>query len=115
MSAVDEKVQSPSPRSCISDNEKWLSLYRHLLAAREIDRFELEYVRRGLAFFHVSGAGHEATAALGPHLAPEDWLHCHYRDKALLLARGVPIDEFFLSLFCKAGSHSAGRQMSAHL
>src|SRR5207248_5883681 len=40
---------------------------------------------------------------------------CHYRDKALLLMRGIPVREFFLSLFCKAGSHSAGRQMSAHL
>lgn len=93
----------------------WLLLYRHIVTAREIDRIELEYVRRGLAFFHVSGAGHEGSAALAPHLEPHDWLHCHYRDKALLLMRGVPIREFFLSLFCKAASHSAGRQMSAHL
>ncbi len=48
-------------------------------------------------------------------MTDNDWLHLHYRDKALLLARGLPIREFFLSLFCKAGSSSAGRQMSAHL
>jgi hypothetical protein len=46
-------------------------------------------------------------------LEPEDFLHCHYRDKAVLIARGVPIVEFFDSLLCKASSHSAGRQMSA--
>src|SRR5689334_20589259 len=46
---------------------------------------------------------------------PADWLHLHYRDKALMLARGVRVSEFFLSLLCKEGSHSAGRQMSAHL
>jgi hypothetical protein len=28
--------------------------------AREIDRVELQLVRPGQAFFHVSGAGHEA-------------------------------------------------------
>lgn len=93
----------------------WLALFRSMQTAREIDRIEAEYVRRGLAFFHVSGAGHESSAALTPHLTPDDWLHCHYRDKALLVMRGVPIREFFLSLLCKAGSHSNGRQMSAHL
>ena len=97
------------------DCETWLALYKSLVTAREIDRVEREYVRRGLAFFHAAGAGHEASAALGPHLTADDWLHCHYRDKALLVSRGVPIREFFLSLFCKAESHSAGRQMCAHL
>ncbi|MFN0195861.1 MAG: thiamine pyrophosphate-dependent enzyme [Planctomycetaceae bacterium] len=82
--------------------------------AREIDRIELELVQRGEAFFHVSGAGHEASAALAHYLTADDWLHLHYRDKALLLARGVPPREFFLSLLGKGASHSAGRQMSAH-
>src|SRR6185312_3603668 len=81
--------------------ETWLALYRSIATAREIDRVEREYVRRGLAFFHAAGAGHEASAALAPHLTADDWLHCHYRDKALLVLRGLPIREFFLSLFCK--------------
>jgi 2-oxoisovalerate dehydrogenase E1 component len=83
--------------------------------AREIDRIELGLVRQGQAFFHVSGAGHEGLSALAAHLNLSDWLHLHYRDKALMLARGIPVKEFFLSLLCKEGSHSAGRQMSAHL
>ena len=83
--------------------------------AREIDRVELELVTQGEAFFHVSGAGHEASAALARHLTADDWLHLHYRDKALLLARGVSPREFFLSLLGKNDSHSSGRQMSAHL
>ena len=85
-----------------------------MFTAREIDRIEQQYVDRGAAFFSVSGAGHEASAALAPFLGPRDWLHCHYRDKALLVARGLPIEEFFRSLFCKETSHSKGRQMSAH-
>jgi len=64
-----------------------------MLAAREIDRLEEQFTARGEAFFHVSGTGHEAVAALASHLKPEDWLHCHYRDKALMLARGVMLSQ----------------------
>lgn len=92
-----------------------LELYRWMLSARRIDELERELVSRGEAFFSVSGAGHEAGAVLGLHLRQGDYLHCHYRDKALLLARGVPVEEFFDSLLCNGRSHSGGRQMSAHI
>ncbi len=92
-----------------------LDLYRHMVTARQIDILEEDFTHRGEAFFHVSGAGHEGVAALAPHLIPQDWLHCHYRDKALMLAHGIAPDMFFHSLFCKAASHSRGRQMSAHM
>ena len=90
-------------------------LYRCMLTARKIDALEEQITQRGEAFFQVSGAGHEAVAALNPHLIAEDWLHCHYRDKALLLARGMEPEVFFDSLLCKQASHSKGRQMSAHM
>jgi len=86
-----------------------------MLTAREMDLIEEEYTGRGEAFFHVSGGGHEASAMLNPHLIAEDWLHCHYRDKALMLARGISPEMFFMSLFNKDGSHSRGRQMNAHM
>lgn len=92
-----------------------LELFRWTLTARWVDRVEIELVNRGEGFFHVGGAGHEASAALAAHLGPQDWLHLHYRDKALMLARGVPPAQFFHSLVCSGASHSAGRQMSAHL
>jgi 2-oxoisovalerate dehydrogenase E1 component len=90
-------------------------LYRHMVTAREMDTIEQSYTARGEAFFHVSGAGHEGSVALYPHLRERDWLHCHYRDKALMLARGISPSMFFLSLFNKDGSHSRGRQMNAHM
>jgi len=91
-----------------------LQLYHWMRTARRIDEMERELVARGEAFFQVSAAGHEASAVLALVLKPDDYLHCHYRDKALLHARGVPIGEYFASLLCNAASHSAGRQMSAH-
>jgi 2-oxoisovalerate dehydrogenase E1 component len=90
-------------------------LYGYMLAARELDRLEDGFTKRGEAFFHVSGAGHEGTVVLADILGEQDWLHCHYRDKALMLARGVSVEMFFHSLFCKDASHSRGRQMSAHI
>lgn len=92
-----------------------LALYRQMLAARQVDQVEEELTQRGEAFFMVSGAGHEGSVALQPYLLPADWLHCHYRDKALMLARGVTPLTFFRGLLCRRTSASAGRQMSAHL
>jgi len=105
----------PAPPVSRSDLAKALALYRVMLSARMVDRLEMELVNRGEAFFHVGGAGHESCAVLNRHLTPDDWLHLHYRDKALMLARGISAEQFFHSSLCTAGSHSAGRQMSAHL
>ncbi len=91
-----------------------LRLHRAMFLSREVDRVEQGLVKQGLAHFHVSGAGHESTALVADFLAPQDWLHLHYRDKALLIARGMPIVEFFRGSLATGPSHSAGRQMSAH-
>ena len=92
-----------------------MDLYRAMYTSRIVDQVEMELVNRGEAFFHVGGAGHEACAVLNWLLTADDWLHLHYRDKALMIARGVPPEQFFHSLLCTGPSHSAGRQMSAHL
>ncbi|MDC7242128.1 MAG: thiamine pyrophosphate-dependent enzyme, partial [Spirochaetales bacterium] len=97
------------------DLKTFRKYYRTMVTAREMDLLEQSYTGRGEAFFHVSGAGHEAAALLNDVLGPQDWLHCHYRDKALMLARGISPEMFFLSLFNKDGSHSRGRQMNAHM
>lgn len=96
------------------DQASLLRLYRAAFLSRAIDAEEDRLVRQGLAHFHVSGAGHESTAMLAEHLRPDDWLHLHYRDKALLLARGMTPLDLFRGLLATASSHSAGRQMSAH-
>ncbi|MEZ6088954.1 MAG: beta-ketoacyl-ACP synthase 3 [Pirellulaceae bacterium] len=97
------------------DRNQLLALYKAMFTAREVDRVEQELTRRGESFFHVSGCGHESTAAIARHLTEHDWLHCHYRDKALMIARGVPARQFFDSALCNDTSHSRGRQMCAHM
>lgn len=90
-------------------------VWRYMLTSRELDLLEQDFVQRGEAFFHVSGSGHENIAFLHPHLIADDFLSCHYRDKSLMLARGVTVKQFFLGLFAKDGSSSHGRQMCSHL
>ena len=93
------------------DTKLFLDLYRHMATTRFMDELEKSLAQRGEVPFYVPSSGHESTAALAPHLRPADWLHCHYRDKALLLARGMAIDEFFLLLLGKNEGSSRGRRM----
>lgn len=97
------------------DLPKARELYRYMWMARTLDRVEMELVNRGEGFFHVGGAGHEASVGLVNHLTLDDYLYPHYRDKALMLARGIPVEQFFHGLLCTAEATSHGRQMGAHL
>ena len=83
--------------------------------SRMIDQREQEAVSSGVAYFHVASAGHESMAVLGGFLGQQDWLYCHYRDRALLLARGIQTGTFFQALYATGESPSMGRQMNAHM
>ena len=93
------------------DTTLFLDLYRHMLASRKADAVQGDAAQRGEAFFYVPASGHEAMAALAPHLTKNDWLHCHYRDRALLLARGITLTDVLLDLLGKSDSPSEGRRM----
>jgi 2-oxoisovalerate dehydrogenase E1 component len=92
-----------------------LNIYKYMIAARESDIVEAELVNSGEANFLASGKGHEGAAILSLFLNKDDYLHCHYRDKALMMARGISSEMFLYSALAKAQSHSAGRQMVSHM
>jgi 2-oxoisovalerate dehydrogenase E1 component len=58
--------------------------------------------------------GHEALAALAYSLRPDDYVFPYYRDRALMLARGLTDYELALAYFAKRASSSGGRQMPGH-
>jgi 2-oxoisovalerate dehydrogenase E1 component len=91
--------------------DEFSGVYEAMCTARVLDETEARLAQQGEAFFYIPGAGHEAAAALGPHLCAADWLHCHYRDKALALHRGVPAVSFLHALLSKKASNSGGRRM----
>src|SRR5579863_3471579 len=87
----------------------------HVMAlAREGDRREGILLRQGKGWFQVSGMGHEALAALAYCLHPDDYLFPYYRDRALMLARGLTNYDLALAYFAKRDSSSGGRQMPGH-
>lgn len=87
----------------------------HLMAlSREGDRREGILLRQSKGWFQVSGMGHEALAALAYTLQADDYLFPYYRDRALVLARGVTNYELALAYLAKRDSSSGGRQMPGH-
>ncbi|MCX8515116.1 MAG: thiamine pyrophosphate-dependent enzyme [Burkholderiales bacterium] len=92
-----------------------IQLYKYMLASRESDVVEVELVNSGEANFLASSKGHEGSVILSKFLQASDYLHCHYRDKALMLARGITNKMFFDCALCNTNSHSLGRQMVSHM
>ncbi len=90
-------------------------LYRHMRTARRVDELESALAQRGEAHFHLAGSGHETIAALAPHLVADDWLHPHYRDRALILARGVPVERLLHNLLATDLADGRGRRMPPFL
>jgi 2-oxoisovalerate dehydrogenase E1 component len=91
-----------------------LDLLKLMYLSREGDRREGILLRQSKGWFQVSGMGHEALAVLSYFLEPEDYLFPYYRDRALVLARGITNAQLATAYFAKIGSSSAGRQMPGH-
>jgi 2-oxoisovalerate dehydrogenase E1 component len=91
-----------------------LDLLKLMLLSREGDRREGILLRQSKGWFQVSGMGHEALAALCFSLGREDYLFPYYRDRSLVLARGLSNYELALAYFAKRASGSGGRQMPGH-
>ncbi|MDD3179106.1 MAG: thiamine pyrophosphate-dependent enzyme [Opitutaceae bacterium] len=85
-----------------------------MLESRHGDLREESLNRQGKGHFHVSGRGHEALAAIGRQLAAGDYVVPYYRDRGLVLARGLPTWEMALEYFAKRGSASRGRMLPSH-
>lgn len=85
-----------------------------ILESRHGDLREENLNRQGKGHFHVSGRGHEALAATGMQLQPDDYIVPYYRDRGLVLGRGVTTRQLALDYMAKRESSSGGRQMPSH-
>src|SRR5712691_5927865 len=97
----------------LSKNDK-LRLLTTILESRHGDLREQNLNRQGKGHFHVSGMGHEALAAISFATEPGDYICGYYRDRALVLGRGVTSRELALDYFAKRKGQSHGRQMPSH-
>jgi 2-oxoisovalerate dehydrogenase E1 component len=91
-----------------------LQLLTTILESRHGDLREQNLNRQGKGHFHVSGMGHEALAAISFQMEPDDYICPYYRDRALVLGRGVASSELALDYMAKRKGQSGGRQMPSH-
>lgn len=91
-----------------------LDLLKLMYLSREGDRREGVLLRQGKGWFQVAGMGHEALAAICLLLEEDDYLFPYYRDRAMVLARGVSNRDLATAYFAKRGASSGGRQMPGH-
>ena len=82
--------------------------------SREGDRREGVLLRQSKGWFQVAGMGHETMAVVAMLMEDDDYLFPYYRDRAMVLARGITNYEMALAYFAKQNSSSAGRQMPGH-
>src|SRR5437899_9694673 len=91
-----------------------LRLLRIILESRHADLREQNLIRQGKGHFHVSGMGHEALAAVSIQMKPDDYIVSYYRDRGLVLGRGITTRQLGLEYFAKRNTGSGGRQMPSH-
>ncbi len=96
------------------NQETKLRLLRTILESRHADLREQNLNRQGKGHFHVSGMGHEALAAVSMQMEPDDYIVSYYRDRGLVLGRGMTTRELGLEYFAKRDTGSGGRQMPSH-
>src|SRR6058998_3833300 len=94
--------------------EDKLRLLTTILESRHADLREQNLNRQGKGHFHVSGMGHEALAAVSIQMEPDDYIAPYYRDRGLILGRGMTTRELGLEYFAKRNTGSGGRQMPSH-
>ena len=91
-----------------------LELLRQMVLSREGDRREGVLLRQSKGWFHVGAQGHEAIAVLGELIRKDDYLFGYYRERPLILARGISNRKLAQAYFAKRESSSGGRQMPGH-
>jgi 2-oxoisovalerate dehydrogenase E1 component len=94
--------------------EDKLRLLTTILESRHADLREQNLNRQGKGHFHVSGMGHEGLAAISMQMEPDDYIVSYYRDRGLVLGRGMTTRQLGLEYFAKRNTGSGGRQMPSH-
>jgi 2-oxoisovalerate dehydrogenase E1 component len=91
-----------------------LELLKLMYLSREGDRREGVLLRQGKGWFQVAGMGHETLAVISMQLKDDDYLFPYYRDRAMMLAKGMTNVELAKAYFAKRDTSSGGRQMPGH-
>src|SRR5262245_23438663 len=111
---VDQEATCKINRMPAISKDDKLRLLRIILESRHADLREQNLIRQGKGHFHVSGMGHEGLAAVSIQMEPDDYIVSYYRDRGLVLGRGMTTRQLGLEYFAKRNTGSGGRQMPSH-
>jgi 2-oxoisovalerate dehydrogenase E1 component len=101
----------------IAATDEMINALRLMNLSRTMDNKVMNLLKQGKAFFHIAGAGHEATqVAFGLAMKKGiDWAFPYYRDMCFMLALGLKPEEIFPGFLGKANDPmTGGRQMPCH-
>src|SRR3989441_589440 len=112
-------VERPRPKAAAPGvkPDLFLQLYEKMLRAYFVEEQCRLFVRAGKCSFYASARGHEKVQiAVSMLLQPgKDWFFPYYREKALVVGLGMPLDEIFQGMLPREGDINwLGRNMSAH-
>lgn len=90
--------------------------YYDMLRGRLLDERLVKLRFQGATSFTAPSSGHEAAqVGIAHSFKPGfDWLFPYYRDTALVLAAGLPLDQFLGQMMASRLDLAKGRQMPAH-
>src|SRR6476619_4731181 len=111
---VDREATCKINRMPALSKDDKLRLLRIILESRHADLREQNLIRQGKGHFHVSGMGHEGLAAVSIQMEPDAYIVSYYRDRGLILGRGMTTRQLGLEYFAKRNTGSGGRQMPSH-
>ena len=97
--------------------DELMNILRIMNLSRTIDHKVMTLLKQGKAFFHIAGAGHEATqTAFGLAMQKGiDWAFPYYREMCFMIALGIKPEDLFLMFLGKADDPATGgRQMPCH-
>jgi 2-oxoisovalerate dehydrogenase E1 component len=97
--------------------EEMMNVLRLMTLSRTMDHKVMNLLKQGKAFFHIAGAGHEATQiAFGLTMKKGvDWAFPYYRDMGFILSLGSKPEDLLLGFLGKENDPmTGGRQMPCH-
>lgn len=98
-----------------AQREKYVRGFGAMVLSRTLDKKIITAQRQGRVGFYTPSMGQEATqVGASMALSKQDIIYEYYRDVALMIHRGVPIDVLVDQVLGNSSDLSKGRQMPSH-
>lgn len=99
-----------------NEKERHIRAYGAMILSRTLDRKIMTAQRQGRVGFYTPSMGQEAgQIGLSMALNKDDRIFQYYRDVALMIHRGVPIELILNQVMANSQDEAKGKQMPSHL